>query len=161
MKLKKLPGFSLGLIALAVGNAYATQLLDDYSIISYMTDEESPIEIKDNNPISNGEYLTTEDESHAVKVDDGVTGYINNASVMTSGDGSYGISVDSQNKVLYISDSDIKTSGSVSNKENNQDVNGGITASAVVSEFGGTIVMNGDNLVETGGGIFSGTFKSG
>ncbi|MGU6109840.1 hypothetical protein ACV16K_23830, partial [Escherichia coli] len=88
MKLKKLPGFSLGLIALAVGNAYATQLLDDYSIISYMTDEESPIEIKDNNPISNGEYLTTEDESHAVKVDDGVTGYINNASVMTSGDGS-------------------------------------------------------------------------
>ncbi|MEB5958217.1 hypothetical protein MXE97_26660 [Escherichia coli] len=85
MKLKKLPGFSLGLIALAVGNAYATQLLDDYSIISYMTDEESPIEIKDNNPISNGEYLTTEDESHAVKVDDGVTGYINNASVMTSG----------------------------------------------------------------------------
>ncbi|HGY6590861.1 TPA: ATPase, partial [Escherichia coli] len=27
MKLKKLPGFSLGLIALAVGNAYATQLL--------------------------------------------------------------------------------------------------------------------------------------
>lgn len=55
MKLKKLPGFSLGLIALAVGNAYTkAQLLDDYSIISYMTDEESPIEIKDNNPISNG-----------------------------------------------------------------------------------------------------------
>ncbi|EFA5040441.1 ATPase, partial [Escherichia coli] len=26
MKLKKLPGFSLGLIALAVGNAYVTQL---------------------------------------------------------------------------------------------------------------------------------------
>ncbi len=161
MKLKKLPGFSLGLIALAVGNAYATQLLDDYSIISYMNDQESSFEIKDNNPISNGEYLTTQDETHAVIVDDGVTGYINNASVMTSGDGSYGISVDSQNKVLYISDSDIKTSGSVSNKENNQDVNGGITASAVVSEFGGTIVMNGDNLVETGGGIFSGTFKSG
>ncbi|EGK3326450.1 autotransporter outer membrane beta-barrel domain-containing protein [Escherichia coli] len=151
MKLKKLPGFSLGLIALAVGNAYATQLLDDYSIISYITDEESPIKIKDNNLISNGEYLTTEDESHAVKVDDGVTGYINNASVVTSGDGSYGISVDSQNKALYISDSDIKTSGSVSNKENNQDVNGGITASAVVSEFGGTIVMNGDNFVETRG----------
>lgn len=75
---------------------------------------------------------------------------------MTSGDGSYGISVDSQNKVLYISDSDIKTSGSVSNKENNQDVNGGITASAVVSEFGGTIVMNGDNLVETGGAYSAG-----
>ena len=156
MKLKKLPGFSLGLIALAVGNAYATQLLDDYSILSYITDEESPIEIKDNNPISNGEYLTTEDESHAVKVDDGVTGYINNASVMTSGDGSYGISVDSHNKVLYISDSDIKTSGSVSDKGNNQDVNGGITASAVVSEFGGTIVMNGDNSVETRGAYSAG-----
>ncbi|EOJ8490906.1 autotransporter YcgH [Escherichia coli] len=156
MKLKKLPGFSLGLIALAVGNAYATQLLDDYSIISYITDEESPIQIKDNTLRSNEEYLTTEDESHAVKVDDGVTRYINNASVMTSGDGSYGISVDSQNKVLYISDSDIKTSGSVSNKENNQDVNGGITASAVVSEFGGTIVMNGDNLVETGGAYSAG-----
>ncbi|HGX4556044.1 autotransporter YcgH [Escherichia coli] len=156
MKLKKLPGFSLGLIALAVGNAYATQLLDDYSIISYITDEESPIQIKDNALKSNEEYLTTEDESHAVKVDDGVTRYINNASVMTSGDGSYGISVDSQNKVLYISDSDIKTSGSVSNKENNQDVNGGITASAVVSEFGGTIVMNGDNLVETGGAYSAG-----
>ncbi len=156
MKLKKLPGFSLGLIALAVGNAYATQLLDDYSIISYITDEESPIQIKDNTLKSNEEYLTTEDESHAVKVDDGVTRYINNASVMTSGDGSYGISVDSQNKVLYISDSDIKASGSVSNKENNQDVNGGITASAVVSEFGGTIVMNGDNLVETGGAYSAG-----
>ena len=83
-----------------------------------------------------------------MKVDDGVTGYINNASVMTSGDGSYGISVDSQNKVLYISDSNIKTSGSVSDKEN-----GGITASAVVSESGGTIVMNGDNSVETRGHI--------
>ncbi|HFV8056903.1 TPA: autotransporter YcgH, partial [Escherichia coli] len=118
--------------------------------------EESPIQIKDNTLKSNEEYLTTEDESHAVKVDDGVTRYINNASVMTSGDGSYGISVDSQNKVLYISDSDIKTSGSVSNKENNQDVNGGITASAVVSEFGGTIVMNGDNLVETGGAYSAG-----
>ena len=156
MKLKKLPGFSLGLIALAVGNAYATQLLDDYSILSYITDEESPIEIKDNNSISNGEYLTTKDESHAVKVDDGVTGYINNASVMTSGDGSYGISVDSHNKVLYISDSDIKTSGSVFGKGNNQDVNGGITASAVVSEFGGTIVMNGDNSVETRGAYSAG-----
>lgn len=156
MKLKKLPEFSLGLIALAVGNAYATQLLDDYSILSYITDEESPIEIKDNNSISNGEYLTTKDESHAVKVDDGVTGYINNASVMTSGDGSYGISVDSHNKVLYISDSDIKTSGSVSDKGNNQDVNGGITASAVVSEFGGTIVMNGDNSVETRGAYSAG-----
>ncbi|EPC1366739.1 autotransporter YcgH [Escherichia coli] len=156
MKLKKLPGFSLGLIALAVGNAYATQLLDDYSILSYITDEESPIEIKDNNSISNGEYLTTKDESHAVKVDDGVTGYINNASVMTSGDGAYGISVDSHNKVLYISDSDIKTSGSVSDKGNNQDVNGGITASAVVSEFGGTIVMNGDNSVETRGAYSAG-----
>ncbi|MEH5865695.1 autotransporter YcgH [Escherichia coli] len=156
MKLKKLPGFSLGLIALAVGNAYATQLLDDYSILSYITDEESPIEIKDNNSISNGEYLTTKDESHAVKVDDGVTGYINNASVMTSGDGSYGISVDSHNKVLYISDSDIKTSGSVSDKGNNQDVNGRITASAVVSEFGGTIVMNGDNSVETRGAYSAG-----
>ncbi|WP_267236251.1 autotransporter YcgH, partial [Escherichia coli] len=101
-------------------------------------------------------YLTTKDESHAVKVDDGVTGYINNASVMTSGDGSYGISVDSHNKVLYISDSDIKTSGSVSDKGNNQDVNGGITASAVVSEFGGTIVMNGDNSVETRGAYSAG-----
>ncbi|EPJ4244168.1 autotransporter YcgH, partial [Escherichia coli] len=111
---------------------------------------------KDNNSISNGEYLTTKDESHAVKVDDGVTGYINNASVMTSGDGSYGISVDSHNKVLYISDSDIKTSGSVSDKGNNQDVNGGITASAVVSEFGGTIVMNGDNSVETRGAYSAG-----
>lgn len=89
-------------------------------------------------------------------MDDGVTGYINNASVMTSGDGSYGISVDSHNKVLYISDSDIKTSGSVSDKGNNQDVNGGITASAVVSEFGGTIVMNGDNSVETRGAYSAG-----
>ncbi|HFU8150551.1 TPA: autotransporter YcgH [Escherichia coli] len=151
MKLKKLPGFSLGLIALAVGNAYATQLLDDYSIISYMNDQGSSFEIKDNNPISNGEYLTTQDEIHAVIVDDGVTGYINNASVVTSGDGSYGISVDSQNKVLYISDSDIKTSGSVSDKEN-----GGITASAVVSEFGGTIFMNGDNSVESGGAYSAG-----
>lgn len=59
MKLKKLPGFSLGLIAMAVGNAYVTQLLDNYSIISYITDEESPIEIKNNTSTSNGEYLIT------------------------------------------------------------------------------------------------------
>lgn len=59
MKLKKLPWFSLGLIALAVGNAYVTQLLDNYSIISYITDEESPIEIKNNTSTSNGEYLIT------------------------------------------------------------------------------------------------------
>ncbi|EGM8424943.1 ATPase [Escherichia coli] len=59
MKLKKPPWFSLGLIALAVGNAYATQLLDNYSIISYITDEESPIEIKNNTSTSNGEYLIT------------------------------------------------------------------------------------------------------
>ena len=59
MKLKKLPWFSLGLIALAVGNAYATQLLDNYSIISYITDEESPIEIKNNTSTNNGEYLIT------------------------------------------------------------------------------------------------------
>ena len=59
MKLKKLPWFSLGLIALAVGNAYATQLLDNYSIISYITDEESPIEIQNNTSTSNGEYLIT------------------------------------------------------------------------------------------------------
>lgn len=59
MKLKKLPWFSLGLIALAVGNAYATQLLDNYSISSYITDEESPIEIKNNTSTSNGEYLIT------------------------------------------------------------------------------------------------------
>lgn len=59
MKLKKLPWFSLGLIALAVGNVYATQLLDNYSIISYITDEESPIEIKNNTSTSNGEYLIT------------------------------------------------------------------------------------------------------
>lgn len=56
---EKLPWFSLGLIALAVGNAYATQLLDNYSIISYITDEESPIEIKNNTSTSNGEYLIT------------------------------------------------------------------------------------------------------
>ena len=33
MKLKKLPGFSLGLIALAVGNAYATQLGDAANLL--------------------------------------------------------------------------------------------------------------------------------
>lgn len=60
-----------------------------------MIDEESSIEIKDNNSISNGEYLIIEDESYVVKVDDGVIGYINNVSVMISGDGFYGIFVDS------------------------------------------------------------------
>ncbi|KZF38804.1 ATPase, partial [Escherichia coli APEC O2] len=41
------------------GNVYVTQLLDIYSIISYITDEESPIEIKNNTSTSNGEYLIT------------------------------------------------------------------------------------------------------
>ncbi|EGO8822496.1 ATPase, partial [Escherichia coli] len=40
-------------------NVYATQLLDYYSIISYITDEESPIEIRNNTSTSNGEYLIT------------------------------------------------------------------------------------------------------
>ena len=66
MKLKKLPGFSLGLIALAVGNAYATQLLDDYSIIQH------------------DEY------KHAVAIKDGKVKDIDNALVITTGNGSYG-----------------------------------------------------------------------
>ena len=38
---------------------WVTQLLDNYSVISYITDEESPIEIKNNTSTSNGEYLIT------------------------------------------------------------------------------------------------------
>lgn len=60
MKLKKLPGFSLGLIALAVGNAYA------------------------------GPFIQHEDKVHALKIDSANTENINNALVITTGNGSYG-----------------------------------------------------------------------
>ena len=75
-----------------------------------------------------------------MKVDEGVSGYINNGSVMSSGDGCYGICVDSEKKVLYIRDRDIKRCGRVCEKEN-----GGIRGRGVVSEFGGRMFMNGDN----------------
>ena len=60
MKLKKLPGFSLGLIALAVGNAYA------------------------------GPFIQHEDKEHALKIDSANTENIDNALVITTGNGSYG-----------------------------------------------------------------------
>lgn len=65
MKLKKLPGFSLGLIALAVGNAYAEQ------------------------------FIQHEEHKHAVAIKDGEVKngevkYIDNALVITTGNGSYG-----------------------------------------------------------------------
>ncbi|EFG9843564.1 hypothetical protein DLV22_22320 [Shigella boydii] len=61
MKLKKLSGFSLlGLIALAVGNAYAEQF------------------------IQHDEY------KHAVAIKDGKVKDIDNALVITTGNGSYG-----------------------------------------------------------------------
>ncbi len=60
MKLKKLSGFSLGLIALAVGNAYAEQF------------------------IQHDEY------KHAVAIKDGKVKDIDNALVITTGNRSYG-----------------------------------------------------------------------
>ena len=44
-----------------MGNAYVTQLLDIYSVISYITDEESPIEIKNNTSTSNGDVYKRQD----------------------------------------------------------------------------------------------------
>lgn len=58
MKLKKLSGFSLGLIALAVGNAYAEQFIQH--------------------------------DKHAVAIKDGKVKDIDNALVITTGNGSYG-----------------------------------------------------------------------
>ncbi|EFP0883435.1 hypothetical protein WE687_004562 [Escherichia coli H46] len=54
MKLKKLPGFSLGLIALAVGNAYADQFIhhDEYKHAVEIKDGE----VKD---IDNALVITT------------------------------------------------------------------------------------------------------
>ena len=75
MKLKKLPGFSLGLIALAVGNAYAGQFIQH-------EEPKHAVAIKDGE-VKNGEVKNGE-------VKDGEVKDIDNALVITTGNGSYG-----------------------------------------------------------------------
>ncbi|GDW69502.1 AidA-I family adhesin [Escherichia coli] len=81
MKLKKLPGFSLGLIALAVSNAYADQ------------------------------FIHHDDYKHAVEIKDGEVKDIDNALVITTGNGSYGVSVAGEGSNLAINNGVIVTTG--------------------------------------------------
>lgn len=93
MKLKKLPGFSLGLIALAVGNAYAEQ------------------------------FIQHEEHKHAVAIKDGEVKngevkYIDNALVITTGNGSYGVSVAGVGSNLTINNGVIVTTGGLYPSDN-------------------------------------------
>lgn len=120
MKLKKLPGFSLGLIALAVGNAYAEQF------------------------IQHDEY------KHAVAIKDGEVKDIDNALVITTGNGSYGVSVAGEGSNLTINKGVIVTTGGLY-PSGNSPLSTVYTASAVVSEYGGAVILQGNNTIVTTG----------
>ncbi len=120
MKLKKLPGFSLGLIALAVGNAYAEQF------------------------IQHDEY------KHAVAIKDGEVKDIDNALVITTGNGSYGVSVAGEGSNLTINKGVIVTTGGLYTSGNSP-LSTVYTASAVVSEYGGAVTLRGNNTIVTTG----------
>lgn len=120
MKLKKLPGFSLGLIALAVDNAYADQF------------------------IHHDEY------KHAVAIKDGEVKDINNALVITTGNGSYGVSVAGVGSNLTINNGVIVTTGGLYPSDNSS-LSTAYTASAVVSEYGGAVTLRGNNTIVTTG----------
>lgn len=120
MKLKKLPGFSLGLIALAVGNAYADQ------------------------------FIQHEEHKHAVAIKDGEVKDIDNALVITTGNGSYGVSVAGEGSNLTINNGVIVTTGGLYPSDNSP-LSKVYTASAVVSEYGGAVTLRGNNtIVKTG-----------
>ncbi|ENI2373170.1 autotransporter outer membrane beta-barrel domain-containing protein, partial [Escherichia coli] len=98
MKLKKLPGFSLGLIALAVGNAYAEQFIQH-------EEHKHAVAIKDGE-VKNGE------------VKGGEVKYIDNALVITTGNGSYGVSVAGVGSNLTINNGVIVTTGGLYPSDN-------------------------------------------
>ncbi|HEI3954560.1 TPA: autotransporter outer membrane beta-barrel domain-containing protein, partial [Escherichia coli] len=102
MKLKKLPGFSLGLIALAVGNAYAEQ------------------------------FIQHDEPKHVVEIKDGEVKDIDNALVITTGNGSYGVSVAGKGSNLTINNGVIVTTGGLYPSDNSS-LSTAYTASAVVS----------------------------
>lgn len=120
MKLKKLPGFSLGLIALAVGNAYADQ------------------------------FIQHEEHKHAVAIKDGEVKDIDNALVITTGNGSYGVSVAGEGSNLTINNGVIVTTGGLYPSDNSP-LSKVYTASAVVSEYGGAVTLRGNNTIVTTG----------
>ena len=120
MKLKKLPGFSLGLIALAVGNAYAEQ------------------------------FIQYDEYKHAVAIKDGEVKDIDNALVITTGNGSYGVSVAGEGSNLTINKGVIVTTGGLY-PSGNSPLSTVYTASAVVSEYGGAVILQGNNTIVTTG----------
>ncbi|HIA9394508.1 TPA: autotransporter outer membrane beta-barrel domain-containing protein, partial [Escherichia coli] len=120
MKLKKLPGFSLGLIALAVGNAYAEQ------------------------------FIQHDEPKHVVEIKDGEVKDIDNALVITTGNGSYGVSVAGKGSNLTINNGVIVTTGGLYPSDNSS-LSTAYTASAVVSEYGGAVTLRGNNTIVTTG----------
>ena len=135
MKLKKLPGFSLGLIALAVGNAYAGQFIQH-------EEPKHAVAIKDGE-VKNGEVKNGE-------VKDGEVKDIDNALVITTGNGSYGVSVAGVGSNLTINNGVIVTTGGLFPSDNSS-LSTALTASAVVSEFGGAVILQGKNTIVTTG----------
>lgn len=117
---EKTPGFSLGLIALAVGNAYADQ------------------------------FIQHEEHKHAVAIKDGEVKDIDNALVITTGNGSYGVSVAGEGSNLTINNGVIVTTGGLYPSDNSP-LSKVYTASAVVSEYGGAVTLRGNNTIVTTG----------
>lgn len=117
---EKTPGFSLGLIALAVGNAYAEQ------------------------------FIQYDEYKHAVAIKDGEVKDIDNALVITTGNGSYGVSVAGEGSNLTINKGVIVTTGGLY-PSGNSPLSTVYTASAVVSEYGGAVILQGNNTIVTTG----------
>ncbi|RZM89418.1 MULTISPECIES: autotransporter outer membrane beta-barrel domain-containing protein [unclassified Escherichia] len=156
MKLKKIPGVSLGLIALAMSNAYAEYDFKEIYLKRIENEEiNQPEESSDipalyvNSPyegllVFNSKITTSGNNSHAISARDGGLFLSDVIEVYTSGDGSYGISVD--NAQAYIRDVTIKTTGNkLSDDYDARSSNG------IVSEEGGRIIISGNNSVTTTG----------
>ncbi|HHH6773839.1 autotransporter outer membrane beta-barrel domain-containing protein [Escherichia marmotae] len=73
---------------------------------------------------------------------------LSDTSVITNGNGSYAISANGNDSLVLIENSMIKTTGGKDSYEN--------SANAVVSEFGGDIILKGKNSVSTSGDFATG-----
>ena len=83
-------------------------------------------------------------------IKDGKVKDIDNALVITTGNGSYGVSVAGKGSNLTINNGVIVTTGGLY-PSGNSPLSTVYTASAVVSEYGGAVILQGNNTIVTTG----------
>lgn len=96
------------------------------------------------------QFIQHEEHKHAVAIKDGEVKDIDNALVITTGNGSYGVSVAGEGSNLTINNGVIVTTGGLYPSDNSP-LSKVYTASAVVSEYGGTVTLRGNNTIVTTG----------